>query len=158
VDLVDRAFIAPINSGGDINAKSTNLVNPPNCHFPFSLPTGTPLHFAVHAPSLSAATKSPRGARAIIRNGRGSYIPGKSVRATSVYESAESGQISVPNRPPLGFNTVDLAAVMHEHELLDAIRTNSPEKTFMAPDEEGYTQFHRLSFLRIVRTSHDVRF
>jgi hypothetical protein len=99
-----------------------------------------------------------RGAQTIIRDGHDPYISDKNVRVMNVHGSAKSGEVSVPDRPPLGFNVVDLAAAMYEHELLDAIRPNSPEKTFMTPDEEGYTPFHRLSFLRIVRTSHGVRF
>jgi hypothetical protein len=112
-DLVDRALIALINSGGNTNAKSTNMLNPPNCHFLFPLPTGTPLHFAVHVPNLSATTAPlRRGARTVIRDVRDPHISDQNVRVTNIYGSAESGEISVPNRPPLGFNAADLAAAM----------------------------------------------
>ncbi|MCJ1351739.1 MAG: hypothetical protein MMC33_001723 [Icmadophila ericetorum] len=47
---------------------------------------------------------------------------------------------------------------MHDATVLECIRTHSAEDALFSPDEEGYTPFHRLSYLRIVRTYHGLRF
>ncbi|KAF2633096.1 kinase-like protein [Macroventuria anomochaeta] len=156
---IDKALTALAESGGNVNALSMPVPNIVDCHFPFNWPAGTPLHFAVHAANFVAIKALlRRGARATIRDGRDPYLSDENVRQMHVHGSAESGESSVPDRPPLGFNAIDLAAAMHKHEVLDSIRTNSQEDTLMASDEEGYTPFHRLSYFRVARTSHGLRF
>ncbi|ORY07687.1 hypothetical protein BCR34DRAFT_666300 [Clohesyomyces aquaticus] len=158
-DCINKALTALEESHGDINALCMPAPNIGDCHFPFSWPAGTPLHFAVHAGNLAAIKALlQRGARATIRDGRDPYLSDENVRQMHVHGSAESGESSVPDRPPLGFNAIDLAAAMHGHEILECIRTNSRENTLMVSDEEGYTPFHRLSYFRVARTSHGLRF
>jgi len=55
-------------------------------------------------------------------------------------------------------SSVDLAAAMHDATVLECIRIHSAEDALLSPDEEGYTPFHRLSYLRVVRTYHGLRF
>jgi len=156
---IDTVLTTLEDSGGDVNALITPIPNIVDYHFPFSWPAGTPLHFAVHAGNLVAITALlKRGARATIRDGRDPYLSDENVRQMHVHGDTAVGETSVPDEPPLGFNAIDLAAVMHDHEGLDCIRMNSQEGELMSPDEEGYTPFHRLSYFRVARTSHGLRF
>ncbi|KAK1064663.1 hypothetical protein LTR74_008515 [Friedmanniomyces endolithicus] len=72
--------------------------------------------------------------------------------------NAEEGDWSEPDKAPLGFSPIDLAAAMHAHQMLSCIRTNADSSHLTFADEEGYTPLHRLSQFGLVKTSRGLRF
>jgi hypothetical protein len=78
-----------------------------------------------------------------------------------IHGTTETGETSRPNHVPLGFTPVDLAAALHDGEILELLASEGREQTptlCRATDEEGYAPFHRLSYLRVGRTSDGLRF
>jgi ankyrin repeat protein len=163
-DCVDEVAKTLIRSGANVDA--TTHPDPTaaliDYHFPFQWPLGTPLHSAVHARS-HAAIKAliSCGADASIRDIRDPYVTDLNVRQMHVHGTAETGESSRPDRTPLGFTPMDLAVALHDGEILEllALDRNAESSALChATDEEGYTPFHRLSYLRTGRTSDGLRF
>jgi hypothetical protein len=157
--LLDETATVLVNACADLNA----LASPPpyimNHHFPFSWPSGTPLHFATFASNPAAVTTLLKlGARAGLRNGCDPYVSDENVRQLHCHGTAEEGDCSEPDKPCLGLSSVEFAAVMHDATLLECIKTHSAEEDLSSPDEQGYTPFHRLSHPRVVCTYHGLRF
>jgi ankyrin repeat protein len=98
------------------------------------------------------------GALAGLRNGCDPYLSDENVRQLHRHGTAEEGEFSEPEKPCLGLSSVDLATAMSDATVLECIRTHSTEDALFSADEEGYTPFHRLSYLRVVRTYHGLRF
>jgi ankyrin repeat protein len=156
---VDQIATVLVNVGADLNALASPTPSIIDYHFPFSWPSGTPLHFATFASNPTAVTTLLKlGARAGLHNGRDPYLSDENVRQLHRHGTAEEGEFSEPDKPCLGLSSVDLATAMHDATVLECIRTHSAEDALFSPDEEGYTPFHRLSYLRVVRTYHGLRF
>ncbi|KAL1595222.1 Nuclear factor NF-kappa-B p105 subunit [Paraconiothyrium brasiliense] len=148
-----------VRAGGDPNALGSPTPVIVDYHFPFSWPSGTPLHFAVQAQNLEAVSiLLHHRARVNIRDGRDPYISDLDVRQTHTHGDAEFGESSVPKTTPFGFTPVGLAAAMYAHDILDCVSSKSQNKVSLEPDEEGYPPFHRLSYFRTTRTSHGLEF
>ena len=163
-DRIDEVAKTLVRSGANINATAHS--DPTSAlvdyHFPFQWPLGTPLHSAVHARS-HAAVKAliSCGADASIRDIRDPYVTDLNVRQMHVHGTAETGESSRPVRKPLGFTPIDLAAALYDSEILELLvldQNADPSALCHATDEEGYTPFHRLSYLRAGRTSDGLRF
>lgn len=130
-----------------------------NYHFPFTWPPGSPLHWATAASSLSAVTALLElGSDPCQRNGYDPYVTDENVRQLHCHGTIEEGDFSEPSQYCLGLNAVDLAASRHDWKVLECIYANCKHDQILSPDEEGYTPFHRLSSLRIGRTSQGLRF
>ncbi|KAK0816765.1 hypothetical protein LTS02_005799 [Friedmanniomyces endolithicus] len=156
---VEKVAGALLAAGANINALTQPWPPIANPHFPFTWPPGTPLHFAVFASSKTAVIALlKRGASLAVRDGRDPYVIDDNVRQMHCHGDAEKGDWSEPDQPPLGFTPIDLAAAMHDHEMLSCIRANTDTYDVTAADEEGYTSLHRLSHLRLVKTSRGLRF
>lgn len=126
-------------------------------HFPFRWPQGTPLHFAIHAQNHTAVdVLISYGADPSIRDIRDPYLADNNVRQMHIHGTEETGESSQPDRTPFGFTPVDLAAALHDAESLELL--GQRKQLHMATDEEGYTPFHRLSFLRVAQASNGLRF
>ncbi|KAK5147870.1 hypothetical protein LTR32_000747 [Rachicladosporium monterosium] len=156
---VEKVAGALLAAGANINALAQPWPPIANPHFPFTWPPGTPLHFAVFACSKTAVIALlKRGASLAVRDGRDPYVIDDNVRQMHCHGNAEEGDWSEPDKPPLGFTPIDLAAAMHDREMLSCIQANTDTYDVTAADEEGYTPLHRLSHLRLVKTSRGLRF
>jgi hypothetical protein len=156
---VDQIATILVNVGANLNA----LVSPTSFimdyYFPFSWLSRTLLYFATFASNLTAVTTLLKfGVRAGLRNGCDSYLSDENVRQLHRHGTAEEGEFSEPDKPCLSLSSVDLATAMHDATVLKYIRTYSAEDVLFSPDEKGYTPFYRLSYLRVVRTYHGLRF
>ncbi|KAK0288208.1 hypothetical protein LTR35_003682 [Friedmanniomyces endolithicus] len=156
---VEKVAGALLAAGANINALAQPWPPIANPHFPFTWPPGSPLHFAVFASSKAAViTLLKHGASLTVRDGRDPYTIDDNVRQMHCHGDAEQGDWSEPDNPALGFTPIDLAAAMHDHEMLSCIRTNANGYDVTSVDEEGYTPLHRLSHLRLVKTARGLRF
>ncbi|KAK1062036.1 hypothetical protein LTR12_000486 [Friedmanniomyces endolithicus] len=156
---VEKVAGALLAAGANINGLAKPWPPIANPHFPFTWPPGSPLHFAVFASSKAAVVALLKhGASLAVRDGRDPYVIDDNVRQMHCHGDAEEGDWSEPDKPPLGFTPIDLAAAMHDHEMLSCIRTNTDRYDVTSVDEEGHTPIHRLSHLRLVKTSRGLRF
>ena len=157
---IEQTASALVRSGADPNAWATPTPSVMDYHFPFAWPSGTPLHFATAASNLTAVTALLKlGAQANFRNGRDPYLSDENVRQLHCHGTEEEGDFSEPDKPVFGLSSVDLAAAMHNADVLECMRVNNRDKeTLLSPDEEGYTPFHRLSYFRMARTYNGLRF
>jgi len=90
---VDQIAIVLVNAGADLNASASPTPSIMDYHFPFSWPSGTPLHFATFASNLTAViTLLKLGARAGLRNGRDPYLSDENVRQLHCRGTAEEGE------------------------------------------------------------------
>ncbi|KAK5695726.1 hypothetical protein LTR17_024450 [Elasticomyces elasticus] len=156
---VTRVVTALLAANANIDALiegSPTLANP---HFPFHWPPGTPLHYAVFASSkVAVVALLKHDARLDIRDGRDPYLIDDNVRKIQCHGDGEEGSWSELDEPCLGFNPLDLAAAMHDHEMLACIRSNNDTYDLASADEKGYTPFHRLSHLRMAHSWQGRRF
>ncbi len=161
---VKEVALALVRANADVNALSFSAPLLVNCHFPFSWPSGTPLHFAVFASNPAAVVALLElGAQAGMRDGCDPYATDENVRQLHCHGNDEEGDFSEPDRPGLpfsrlGFSPVDLAAAMHDAEILRYFKLHSRESNLVTADAEGYTPFHRLSYLRLAKTYYGLRF
>jgi ankyrin repeat protein len=163
-ERIDEVAKTLLRSGANVNATTDSdptaaLID---YHFPFQWPLGTPLHSAVHARNHAAVRALiSYGADASIRDVRDPYLTDLNVRQMHIHGTTETGETSRPNHVPLGFTPVDLAAALHDGEILELLASEGREQTptlCRPTDEEGYAPFHRLSYLRVGRTSDGLRF
>ncbi|KAH0565039.1 hypothetical protein GP486_001565 [Trichoglossum hirsutum] len=149
-----------VRCGGDPNAMLDASSPVVNYHFPFQYPSGTPLHWAVAASNEEAVIAlSKLGASISLRNGCDPYIADELVRTLNIHGTAEEGDYSITSGLSMGFSVVDLAASMHDWRMLDCIRlADNGSFNPTAVDEEGYSPFHRLEFLRVGRAARGLRF
>ncbi|KAK0257259.1 hypothetical protein LTS09_007734 [Friedmanniomyces endolithicus] len=156
---VEKVAGALLAAGAKINALTKPWPSVANPHFPFTWPLGSPLHFAVFTSNEAAVVALlKQGATLDTRDGRDPYVIDDNVRQMHRHGDAEEGDWSEPDKSPLGFTPIDLATAMHDHEMLSCIRANTDAYDVTAADEEGYTPLHRLSHLRLVKTSRGLRF
>jgi ankyrin repeat protein len=163
-DHIDKVAAALLRSGARVNATANSYPTDAlvDYHFPFQWPLGTPLHTAVHARNHTAVKALMlRGADVSIRDTRDPYVIDLNVREMHVHGTAEAGESSRPDHTPRGFTPADLAVALHDGEILQLLALGGAAQVSTlcrATDEEGYTPFHRLSYLRIGRTSDGSRF
>ncbi|EME81802.1 uncharacterized protein MYCFIDRAFT_175392 [Pseudocercospora fijiensis CIRAD86] len=150
---------ALLKAGANIEACTEPVSWMSNLHFPFSWPPGSPLHWAIFTGCTIATTELlMKGANPNARDGRDPYITDENVRVMRIHGNAEEGEYSESDDETGGFTVVDLAAAMHDAKALQLIRRLSTHPIIMSEDEEGYTPIHRLSYLRMSRTSNKLRF
>lgn len=150
-----------VKAGGKLNHTLATTDCFVNYHFPFRWPPGTALHWAVtasHQPLISALLRA--GADPSIRNGYDPYKSDENVRQLHSHGSDQVGEYSQTPDDCLGMTAVDLAVAAHDWRSLDAISPlrSGRQPRFFLGDEEGYTPFHRLSYLRVGRTISGMRF
>ena len=158
---IDDVLRVLLNAGGKLDHTLATTGSLVNYHFPFRWPSGTALHWAVtasHRPLISALLKA--GINPSIRNGHDPYLSDENVRQLHRHGSEEVGEFSQTSEICLGMTAVDLAVATHDWQSLDAISPliSGVQSYFFSTDEEGYTPFHRLSYLRVGRTISGMRF
>ena len=117
----------------------------PMFHYPFALPVGTPLHWAVENSAVQA-TRSllSQGADPSIRDGRDPYAYDENVRFLDTRLPPDGRLCSVAKRTTLGFNAIDMAVKNRDHEILNILLSSSTGFDPGDTDEEGYSAVHRL--------------
>ncbi|CAG9981790.1 unnamed protein product [Clonostachys byssicola] len=145
-----------VSSGANINAVIPQPV--PFLHFPFHLPSGTPLHWAVATKShTTIKVLIDLGAQLDIRDGSDPYRYDNRVRLLSDGDPPEE-LYALPETQPLGLSPIDYAAMDHDPFIFEYLVSSGRTIQINAVDDEGLTVLHRLSAGHIRRTLTGIRF
>lgn len=140
IDTIARELIS---HGAPIDSSSEQKV--PTLHYPFTLPVGTPLHWAVEM-SAAEATQSllRQGAISSFRDGSDPYAYDENVRHLDMSLPPDWVRYSAPKNTTLGFSAIDVAVKNRDPEILDMLLSNDSSVDPNDTDEEGYSPLHRL--------------
>ncbi|KAL8764530.1 MAG: hypothetical protein Q9209_007980 [Squamulea sp. 1 TL-2023] len=146
-----------VRRGTNINALSDEAV--PLYHFPFSLPRGTPLHWAVtiqcHA-SIKALLEN--GADPFLRNANDPYIDDERIRPPRFLQEPVGEPRSVLDHPTLGLTPLDIAVIIRDPFIFQYLQSSMGKIDLNITDEEGLALVHRLSRSRQDLTMLDIYF
>lgn len=136
----------------------------PFYHFPFSLPAGTPLHWAVATCSYEAVRALVHcGANVNTRNSWYPYLRDDRIQVLNRFGGPNHESYALGNRHDRvqGLSPLDVAAMQHDPFLFELLAGESIANDINSTDEEGLTVAHRLShgFLRHTASgnSFDIR-
>ncbi|KAK9416937.1 putative Protein kinase domain-containing protein [Seiridium unicorne] len=149
--LQDTVIGRLIQKGADINAKVTEPF--PLFHYPFQVPAGTPLHWAVttHVHTTIRALVE-HGADITIRDGCDPYKFDERVRVLGTYDSLYDEVTSFSETSTQGLSALDYAAMDHDPFLFELLVSSQRDVEINATDEEGFSVLHRLGTSPLRRT------
>lgn len=140
VDIVAKELVA---HGAPKDAQCDGRF--PMLHYPFTLPIGTPLHWAVENSALEATRALiHQGADPSIRDGTDPYRYDDNVRHLEWEMPPDNILYSEADHDTLGLNVIDLAVMNRDHEILAVLLSNDSKVDPADTDEEGYSAMHRL--------------
>lgn len=132
-----------VRHGSQIHSCSEQKI--PMLHYPFTLPVGTPLHWAVEMSVAEAICSLLRlGADPSFRDGSDPYAYDENVRQLDMSLPPDLVGYSVAKNTTLGFSAIDVAVKNRDHEILDMLLSNDSGVDVNDTDEEGYSALHRL--------------
>lgn len=142
-EAIDTIAKELVKHGSQIHSRSEQKI--PMLHYPFTLPVGTPLHWAVEM-SVAEATRSllRLGADPSFRDGSDPYAHDENVRQLDMSLPPDLIGYSVAKTPTLGFSAIDVAVMNRDHGILDVLLSDDSGVDVNDTDEEGYTAVHRL--------------
>ncbi|KAL2060584.1 hypothetical protein VTL71DRAFT_9225 [Oculimacula yallundae] len=135
-----------LNSGVDINALTTWPV--PFFHYPFILPAGTPLHWAVVLKeNVTIQALVEAGADLTIRDSSDPYRYDERVRIISTVHNFEEDAFSYAECGTMGLAPWDHASKNRDPFIFQYLVSSGRQvhNLINAVDEEGFTVLHRLS-------------
>lgn len=139
--------------GANINSISYEVVPAPT--YPFTLPLGSPLHWAVDMSAVDAVrVLLSLGADPSFRDGSDPYTYDDTVREMDYESSPSQLPCSIPEHTTLGFSAIDLAARSWNSEILGILLSSECGFDPLDSDEEGYTAVHRLDAGQWRYTAH----
>lgn len=142
-----------VKNGASIHAQSKQKI--PMLYFPFVLPMGTSLHWAVEMSALEAvAALLLNGADPLLRDESDPYEYDQAVRHLNMVLPPDENRISVAQRPTMGMNALDLAVKNRDYRILEILLSAMPNAIVDQTDEEGYTALHRLDAGHWLHTKH----
>ncbi|KAF2812982.1 ankyrin [Mytilinidion resinicola] len=141
----DEAVAHFFSRGADIDATARDEL--PFWHYPFVLPAGTPLHWAVVTSSrVAISALFNHGADVLVRDGSNPYTFDSRVRFTNKFGGPNQEPYSVPEIKPMGLSSLDLSAMQWDPFLFHLIRSSRKQTiNINAVDEEGFAVLHRHS-------------
>lgn len=140
-----------IEQGANINELSNAPI--PMYHFPFTLPQGSPLHWAVTV-QCHATIKVllDNGADPSLRNGSDPYEYDDRIRPHNFFRDPDSDSCSISKHSTLGLTPLDIAAMIRDPFIFQHLQSGNGKIDLNVTDEEGLALMHRLSFGRQDRT------
>jgi ankyrin repeat protein len=148
--FLNRAIVRLREAGADIDAMTVEPV--PFPHYPFILPAGSALHWAIATGNHAAARALiEQGASLNIRNGSDPYRYDRRVRVLEGV-GIDQDPYSEPERPTQGLSPLDYAAMQHDPFVFETLHSSGTHVDINAVDEEGFTVLHRLSSGHIYHT------
>ena len=148
-----------LRAGADINALIPPNIETPFPHYPFVLPAGSPLHWAVAISSHDAIRALiEAGADPLVRNGSDPYMYDDRIRHLYAVGGPDAEGCTLAESGCLGMSPVDLAAVHRNPFLLELMAEREDRVDINSADEEGFSVLHRLATSQVFRTSRRVKF
>ena len=148
-----------LGAGADIDALIPPNVEVPFPHYPFVLPAGTPLHWAVATSSHDAIRALiEAGASTLLRNGSDPYTYDDRIRHLYAVGGPDTEGCTFSEPGCLGLSAMDLAAIHRDPFLLRLMVEREDCVDIHSADEEGFTVLHRLATSQIFRTSRRMRY
>jgi ankyrin repeat protein len=133
-----------IRCGADINAVISHEV--PFLHYPFVLPSGSPLHWAVATSSHETiSVLIQAGANVLLRNGVDPYVFDHRVRDLNKFDGPDRRVYSIAEIATKGLTPLDLSAMQHHPFIFNILLKLSKNVDINVVDEEGFSVLHRLS-------------
>lgn len=150
IDTIAKELIM---HGASVHSRSEQQI--PTLYYPFTLPTGTPLHWAVEM-SVAEATLAllRQGANPSTRDGRDPYAYDDNVRDLYMSLPPDTTHCSIAEHTTLGFSAIDVAVKNLDHKILEILLSDTSKYGLCDTDEEGYTALHRLDAGEWQHTSH----
>lgn len=143
-EIQDEAVIQFISHGADIDATAQSEM--PFLHYPFVLPAGTPLHWAVITSSRTAIRALfDHGADVLVRDGSDPYVFDARVRYLNKFGGPNEQAYSLPEIKTMGLSSLDLSVMQRDPYLFRLVRSSKQRINIDAGDEEGFSVLHRLS-------------
>jgi ankyrin repeat protein len=141
-----------IRYGAELDALASYEV--PFYHYPFVLPSGSPLHWAVATSShQTVQVLLQLGANALLRDGSDPYVYDDPFGSRIHKLGGPNLDIySVSETPTLGLSPLDLAAMQHDPSIFEVMLSMKKLIDINASDEEGFSVLHRLGTKREGRT------
>ena len=140
---VDTIAKELIRHGAQIHSVSKQKI--PMFHYPFTLPIGTPLHWAVDMSAVEAARSLLRhGANPCFRDGSDPYAYDENVRHLDMSLPPDWVRYSVAKNTTLGCSAIDVAVKNRDQEILGILLSSHSSIDSNDSDEEGYSAIHRL--------------
>lgn len=154
---VEHAAKALVKSGASVMASTNQEM--PLFHYPFVLPCGTPLHWAV-ATCQNAAIKilMSLGADPSVRNGDDPYVYDDRFRAKTNFRGPDWLHYSTADGPTLGLSPLDLAVMQREPYILHRLIEMGSYDRINDVDEEGCSVFHRLESSHLKYTISEIEY
>lgn len=132
-----------LENRASIHAQSKQKI--PMFYYPFLLPMGTALHWAVEMSAPEAVTALLcNGADPSIRDGSDPYEYDRSVRHLNLVLPPHGTLFCVAEHPTMGMNAFDLAVKNRDYKILEILLSRMSNTIIGQTDEEGYTALHRL--------------
>ena len=142
-----------IKHGAQIHLISEQMI--PTAHYPFTLPVGTPLHWAVEMSVVEAChSLLHQGASPSFRDGSDPYTYDENVRDLDMALPLDGVSCSAAKSTALGFSAIDVAVKNGEHEILKLLLSDASKFNPINTDEEGYSALHRLDAGKWLYTRH----
>ncbi|KAJ2992673.1 hypothetical protein NUW58_g2090 [Xylaria curta] len=132
----------------------------PFYHYPFTLPAGSPLHWAVVLDSEHAiSTLLELGADPTIRDRSDPYRYNRQVRFLGYWHGLNQDSYSLPQAETQGLSPLDYAALNHSPCIFETLLscTRKLSINMNDTDEEGFTVVHRLGDSQIRRTRSQIQ-
>jgi serine/threonine protein kinase len=146
--------------GAKINALATYEV--PFFHYPFVLPSGTPLHWAVATSSYHAIVALVQcGADPLIRDGSDPYHYDDGIRVHRRHDHSLDPNLDYcffHKHKTRGLSSLDLAAMLVDPFIFELLSARNEPIDVNQVDEEGFSALYRLNRSRIGRTNTCVKF
>lgn len=148
-----------VNACGDVNMLSQRNRELPFPHYPFVLPAGSPLHWAVTM-SHHSAIEALINARAspTLRNGSDAFMYDDRVRYLYAVGGPNAEGCTFAEVDCLGLSALDLAAVHRDPFLFTLLASRRVSLDMNCADEEGFTVLHRLANDQVFRTSRGIAY
>ena len=143
--------------GADLNALT--LEDLPTMHYPFILPRGSPLHWAVTASrEWIIECLLNNAASPTIRNGSDPYKWDQNFRVLNRFGDPDSQLFSIPTHSPMGISPIDLAVSLRDPFILRYLQRRGDINVAKEVDEEGCSPFHRLDSGHLCHTFSDMEY
>ncbi|KAF2726710.1 ankyrin [Polyplosphaeria fusca] len=153
-----KAAVQELSEAG-ANANALVAVELPFYHYPFVLPAGTPLHWAVATAShcaIKALLES--GADPLIRNKSDPYMYDDRIRWLYATQGPDNEGCTYFEPNCMGLSALDIAALHRDPYIFESLVSRAQAVDVNSADEEGFTVLHRLASSHVFRTSRGSRY